>query len=339
MKTKGIWQPTATLERLRLRAEWIRWLREYFWQRNFWEVETPLLSRDTIVDRHLEPPLVPAASLGLGEQLGGDWFLQTSPEFGMKRLLAAGAQQIFQIGKAFRAAEAGGLHNPEFTMLEWYDAAASYEAGISFLEQLACAFFEVPNCLRLSYEEAWSDALGSIAAMPRGKAGELLAGDLAGLRALVSKHAGMTLPQVESLDHDGLLSVAWAGLVEPRLGLEKPVVVFDWPAIQSALARTRSQSGREVAERFELYYRGVELANGYHELVDTEILLQRAMNNNCARLADGKKELPENSRLAEAMRSGIQMGAGVAAGVDRWVMLKLGCKSIREVIAFPVDRA
>jgi lysyl-tRNA synthetase class 2 len=174
----------------------------------------------------------------------------------MKRLLAAGAQQIFQIGKAFRAAEAGGLHNPEFTMLEWYDAAAGYEAGISFLEQLACAFSEVPNCLRLSYEEAWSDALGSIAAMPARESWRVARLGIRWPACISIEACGMTLPQVESLDHDGLLSVAWAELVEPRLGLEKPVVVFDWPAIQSALARTRSQSGREVAERFELCHRG-----------------------------------------------------------------------------------
>jgi lysyl-tRNA synthetase class 2 len=105
------------------------------------------------------------------------------------------------------------------------------------------------------------------------------------------------------------------------------------------LAKTREQNGKQVAERFELYSRGVELANGYHELVEAQVLRQRAINNNRARLADGKKQLPENSRLAEAMQAGIQLGSGVAAGVDRWVMLKLGCKSIRDVMAFPVDRA
>lgn len=339
MTIEEAWQPTATIERLRLRAGLIRGLREHFWQRGFWEVETPLLSRDTVVDRHLEPPLVPAASLGLGDRLGGDWYLQTSPEFGMKRLLAAGAMRIFQIGKAFRSAEAGDLHNPEFTMLEWYDASADYEGGIRFLEQLACAFFEVSSCLRLSYEEAWCEAIGFVGAISKERAAELLTGDLPGLRAFVSEHAGMTVEQAASLDHDGLLSVVWAELVEPRLGLDKPVVIFDWPAIQAALARTRMQNGREVAERFELYYRGVELANGYHELVDSKVLLQRAKNNNRERSADGKRELPEESRLATAMQSGAQMGAGVAAGVDRWVMLKLGCKSIREVLAFPVDRA
>lgn len=339
MTTGEVWQPTATIERLRLRAELIRSLREFFWQQGFWEVETPLLSRDTVVDRHLDPPLVSEESLGLGNRVPGDWYLQTSPEFGMKRLLAAGATRIFQLGKAFRAAEAGDLHNPEFTMLEWYDAAAGYEEGIAFLEQLACDFFQVPVCMRLSHADAWSRSLESAAGLRRERTLELWNGDLAGLRGLMVEHCGLTAAQAEKLDHDGLLSMIWAELVEPRLGLDAPVVIFDWPAIQSALAKTREQNGIQVAERFELYFRGVELANGYHELVDAEVLRLRTMNNNRARLADGKKQLPENSRLMEAMRSGVRMGAGVAAGVDRWVMLKLGCKSIREVLAFPVDRA
>lgn len=339
MAIDEVWQPTATIERLRMRADLIRWLREFFWARAFWEVETPLLSRDTVVDRHLDPPQVTSESLGLGNRLAGDWYLQTSPEFGMKRLLAAGANRIFQLGKAFRAAEAGDLHNPEFTMLEWYDASADYQSGMQFLEQLACEFFQVPICVRLSHMEAWARALESVAGLPQQRALELWHGDLAGLSALVIEHCGLTAVQAVGLDHDGFLSTIWAELVEPHLGLDSPVIIFDWPAIQSALAKTREQNGKQVAERFELYYRGVELANGYHELVDAEVLRQRAMNNNSARLVDGKKQLPENSRLAEAMRSGVQMGAGVAAGVDRWVMLKLGCKSIREVMAFPVERA
>jgi lysyl-tRNA synthetase class 2 len=339
MTTEEVWQPTATIERLRMRADLIRALRGYFWQRGFWEVETPLLSRDTVVDRHLEPPLVSAESLGLGNRLAGDWYLQTSPEFGMKRLLATGATRIFQLGKAFRAAESGELHNPEFTMLEWYDTAADYQTGMQFLEQLACDFFQVPDCVRLSHAEAWARSLESAAGIPQQRALALWDGDFAGLRALMIEHCGLTARQAGELDHDGLLSTTWAELVEPRLGLDSPVIIFDWPAIQSALAKTREQNGKQLAERFELYYRGVELANGYHELVDAEVLRQRAMISNRARLADGKKQLPESSRLAEAMRSGIKMGAGVAAGIDRWVMLKLGCKSIREVIAFPVDRA
>jgi lysyl-tRNA synthetase class 2 len=257
----------------------------------------------------------------------------------MKRLLAAGATKIFQLCKAFRAAEAGDLHNPEFTMLEWYDASADYQTGMQFLEQLACDFFQVPICLRLSHADAWARSLELVAGLGQQRAMALWDGDLVGLRTLVIEHCGLTAPQAEEIDHDGLLSTIWADLVEPRLGLDSPVIIFDWPAIQSALAKTREQNGKQVAERFELYYRGVELANGYHELVEAQVLRQRAINNNRARLADGKNQLPENSRLAEAMQAGVQLGSGVAAGVDRWVMLKLGCKSIRDVMAFPVDRA
>jgi lysyl-tRNA synthetase class 2 len=216
MAIDEVWQPTATIERLRMRADLIRWLREFFWARAFWEVETPLLSRDTVVDRHLDPPQVTSESLGLGNRLAGDWYLQTSPEFGMKRLLAAGANKIFQLGKAFRAAEAGDLHNPEFTMLEWYDASADYQTGMQFLEQLACEFFQVPICVRLSHMEAWARALESVAGLPQQRALELWHGDLAGLSALVIEHCGLTAVQAVGLDHDGFLSTIWAELVEPH---------------------------------------------------------------------------------------------------------------------------
>lgn len=339
MTTQHAWQPSASLEDLRQRANLIRVLREHFWQRGFWEVETPLLSRDTVVDRHLDPPSVTPESLGLGQHLPGAWYLQTSPEFGMKRLLAAGAGRIFQIGKAFRGGESGALHNPEFTMLEWYDPQADYESGMRFLEELASCFFNVAGCQRLSYEEAWCAAISETLGTSRESGERFLREDSVYLRSLTTRLMGMTQAQVQQLDHDSLLIALWSELVEPNLGKHTPALIYDWPASQAALARTRWSAGWEVAERFELYYHGVELANGYHELVDPEVLRERAKTNNQLRLRDGRQLLPEESRLAQAMQQRPQFGAGVAAGVDRWVMLRLGRQSIREVMAFPAEQA
>ncbi|MFO0036236.1 MAG: amino acid--tRNA ligase-related protein [Planctomycetota bacterium] len=333
------WRPTAELANLRARAEWTRWLRNYFWQREYWEVETPLLLRETIVDRHLDPPRVPAAALGLGPEHAGDWFLQTSPEFGMKRLLAAGAERIFQIGKAFRAGEVGRLHNPEFTMLEWYDAAANYEQGIGFLQELAAAFFGTSGCERETYSHLWCRGLSTALRVPETVAEQLLRGGLPELRNAVGRLPGMDPESVLTWDRDSLLNLVWTECVESTLGQEQPIIVADWPASQAALARTRNASTGEVAERFELYYRGVELANGYHELVDAGIFQQRTRNNNQLRALDGKSVLPEDSRLGQALRTEPRLGAGVAAGVDRWIMLKLGATSLAEVLAFPANRA
>ena len=333
------WHPSATLARLQQRADWIRWLRNYFWDRGFWEVETPLLSRETVVDRYLDPPLVQAGAMGLGGTLKGDWYLQTSPEFGMKRLLAAGAERIFQVGKAFRAGELGRLHNPEFTMLEWYDSAADYEQGMSFLQELASAFFETAACERIAYGTAWSRGLGAALGMPDDEARRVFAGGLAELVKVVGRLPGTDIRTLVAWDRDSLLNLVWTECVEPTLGADQPVVVFDWPATQAALAKTRETTSGAVAERFELYFRGVELANGYHELVDSAVLAQRSQLNNQLRNGDGKPRLPEESRLGQAMSLQPRLGAGVAAGVDRWLMLKLGASSLAEVLAFSAERA
>ncbi len=333
------WQPTATLENLRRRADAIRWLREYFWNAGFWEVETPLLSRETVVDRHLEPPRLPGDALGLGQHLPGDWFLQTSPEFGMKRLLAAGAERIFQLGKAFRAGEAGRLHNPEFTMLEWYDSQADYQTGIAFLQGLARAFFQKPECLCETYTAAWCRAIQQRFGYSQEFGLQLLAPGAEAEWKLIAAELSLDIRQLAALDHDGRLHFVWAECVEPELGNELPTIIFDWPASQAALAQVRQTEQGSFAERFELYYQGVELANGYHELVDADELAARTRRNNKERAGDGKQMLPERSRLENALRDRPRLGAGVAAGVDRWVLLKLGCRSLAEVLAFPIDRA
>jgi lysyl-tRNA synthetase class 2 len=313
--------PSASLEMLRRRAELLKQVRRFFDDRGFLEVETPVLSRDTVVDRHLDPLSVTlfadARQPGVGQQL----WLQTSPEFGMKRLVAAGAKAIYQITRAFRGGEIGALHNPEFTMVEWYRVGDDYEAGMDLLAQLAAEIFGGGAVERLTFREAFVRYAGIDPC-----------GDL-DVEALGRLEACPT-----SADRDVILDYLHTTLVEPMLGRQWPTILYDYPASQSALARVRDGEP-PVAERFELYYRGVELANGYHELLDPAVLRQRNRQNNKLRAADGKYTLPEESRLLEAMEQGLPACSGCALGFDRLVMVATGAKTVQEVMAFGIERA
>jgi lysyl-tRNA synthetase class 2 len=310
--------PTSSLDMLCCRAELLKQVRRFFDDRGFLEVETPMLSHDTVVDRHLDPLAVTLFSDPRQPQVGEKLWLQTSPEFGMKRLLAAGAGAIYQVTRAFRGRETGPLHNPEFTMVEWYRVADDYEAGMRLLGELASAVFDCDEPQRLTFREAFLRHAGIDPFEPL---------------------AGLTLPpEFRAGDQDGILDYLHTTRVDPHLGRERPTILHDYPATQSALARIRP-GNPPVAERFELYYRGIELANGYHELIDPAALLERNRENNRLRAADGKYPLPENSRLLEAMQQGLPACSGCALGFDRLVMVATGAKTIQEVMAFPIDRA
>ncbi len=315
-------QPAASWKNLRLRADLLRRVREFFHRREFLEVETPILSADTVVDRHLDPFCVNA------EPNRRKLWLQTSPEFCMKRLLAAGAEAIYQITRAFRQDERGPLHNPEFTIVEWYRKGDGPDEGMQLLGDLCEELLERGPVGRVSYREAFGRHVG-------------LDPHMVGTEALVSavRQQGIEPPQNLSVDdRDGWLDLLLVELVQPHLGNTKPVIVYDYPASQAALARIRPDEP-PVAERFELYASGIELANGYHELVDPAELRLRNAQNNRKRQADGKQPLPERSRLLAAMQSGLPSAVGVALGFDRVVMLSAGEKSLDAVIAFPLDRA
>jgi lysyl-tRNA synthetase class 2 len=311
--------PTASLDMLRRRAELLKQVRRFFDDRGFLEVETPILSHDTVVDRHLDPLAVTLFSNPRRPQDGEKLWLQTSPEFGMKRLLAAGTTAIYQTTRAFRGGETGSLHNPEFTMVEWYRVGDDYEAGMRLLGELASAIFNSGEPERLTFRQAFL------------------------------RHAGidpfdplddLTLPSElpANADRDMILDFLHTTRVEPQLGRDLPTILYDYPASQSALARIRL-GDPPVAERFELYYHGIELANGYHELLDPAALRQRNRENNHLRATDGKYTAPEHSRLLEAMQHGLPACSGCALGFDRLVMVASGASTIQEVMAFPIDRA
>lgn len=311
---------------LRRRAELLKTLRRFFEDRGFLEVETPTLSHDSVIDEHLDPLPVVLFDDARQRFSGRTLFLQTSPEFGMKRLLAAGAIAIYQITRAYRGGEVGQLHNPEFTMLEWYRVGDDYSAGRQLLGELAVAALGGAAPEQLTYRDAF---------LRYAKADPFTA-DAASLAAVLPSRT-----EVVS-DHDRAfwLDRVLVEMVEPQLGHQGPTILYDYPADQSALAQVRPATGNQpaVAERFELYCRGVELANGYHELLDPAVLRERNRTNNQKRAVAGKYQLPEESRLLTAMEQGLPACSGCALGIDRLLMVATGAKTIQEVIAFPVQR-
>jgi lysyl-tRNA synthetase class 2 len=320
--------PTADWPRLELRAKLLRRVREFFAGHGFLEVETPILSRDIVVDRHLDPFATLLNSDPCRPEIGQRLFLQTSPEFAMKRLLAAGGKAIYQVTRAFRnGGERGRLHNPEFTIVEWYRVGDDMQQGMRLLSELTTALLSRGSAELISYGDAFERHAGI---EPHGASErQLLA---------AAEKRNVAVPQSLALDREVLLNLLLVELVEPRLGRDRPTILFDYPASQAALARVR-EGPVPVAERFELYVDGIEVANGYHELLDAAVLRERNARANTQRIADGKTSLPEDSRLLAAMEAGLPSCTGVALGFDRLVMVALGAHSIDEVIPFPIDRA
>lgn len=318
--------PTATWDMLRLRAQLLRRIREFFDSRGFLEVDTPLLSADVVVDRHLDPFSTLLSDDPARPESGRRLWLQTSPEFAMKRLMAAGGESIYQISHAFRQHESGSRHNPEFTLVEWYRRGDQMADGIDCLSDLAEAALERGPAERIAYRDAFLQHVGCD---PHTATAETLRGR--------AKSAGVAIPaSLGPQDRDSWLELLLGELVEPHF--QRPTILYDYPASQAALARVRNEQP-PVAERFELYMAGIELANGYHELVDAEVLRRRNRENNALRIADGRPPLPEESRLLAAMDAGLPPCTGVALGFDRLVMLAAGADSIQQVLAFPIDRA
>ncbi|HEX3997477.1 MAG TPA: EF-P lysine aminoacylase EpmA [Pirellulales bacterium] len=329
-------RPRAPWRNLRLRAELLRKARHFFDVRDFLEVETPLLSVDVVVDRHLDPLGVVLPDDPRRPEAGRRLWLQTSPEFAMKRLLATRGEQapgaIFQITRAFRGGETGPLHNPEFTIVEWYRAGDDMAAGMALLSDLCEALLGRGPAERISYAAAFEKFVGL----------DPHAASSAECRA-VAADCGIAVPDSLGDDRDGWLDLLLTERIQTHLGRPRPTILFDFPATQAALARIRAPdagSGNPaVGERFELYVDGIELANGYHELLDAAELRRRQSTANAHRRADGRPALPETSRLLAAMEAGLPPATGVALGFDRLAMIAAGARDLREVIAFPIDRA
>jgi lysyl-tRNA synthetase class 2 len=320
------WRPSAGMEALRQRSELLTALRRFFKLRGVMEVETPALSASGATDPHLDSFCT--RYTGPGAAAGRPVYLQTSPEFAMKRLLASGSGPIYQICKSFRNGELGRRHNPEFTMLEWYRPGFDYHALMSEVDALLQLLLDTMPAEKLSYAAVFKQRLGID---PHTAATALLRDCAAMHRLSVSD----TFPD----DHDAWLNLLWTHLIEPDLGRgDRPLFVFDYPTSQAMLARIRPDSPA-VAERFEVYVDGVELGNGFQELADSSEQ-RRRLEEDCRRRREaGLVEMTPDERLLAALEQGLPFCSGVAMGVDRLLMLQTGKIDLDEVLAFPFDRA
>ncbi|OOE85663.1 elongation factor P--(R)-beta-lysine ligase [Salinivibrio sharmensis] len=325
MSERNQWQPTAGLSQLKKRAAIIARIRQFFADRQVWEVDTPVLSQAAVTDVHLHS--FKTSLVGPGFADGVTLHLMTSPEFHMKRLLAAGSGAIYQISKAFRNEEAGRYHNPEFTMLEWYQPGYTHHDLMDEMDGLLQAVLRCQGATRMSYQTAFESFTGLCP----------LTADIIELRALAASQGLADITQDET-DKDTLLQLLFSVMVEPNIGQQAPAFIYDFPSSQAALAKISEVDSR-VAHRFEVYYQGIELANGFYELQDANEQRQRFEADNIARVARGLSPQPIDEYLLAALESGLPDCAGVALGIDRLVMLALGCDHIDAVTAFPVSRA
>ncbi|MDW5378214.1 EF-P lysine aminoacylase EpmA [Halomonas sp. HP20-15] len=318
------WQPTASIETLRERARLLARVRAFFAARDVLEMETPVLGHGGSTDVHLDA-LSLTATTGAGRER---LWLQTSPEFAMKRLLAAGSGPIFQLARCFRDGEVGPRHNLEFTMLEWYRPGFSLAELID--ESVALVREVLPAAAggeRLRpYRELFREQLQV----------DPFTTPLASLRQLAGERGGLDM---DDADRDGCLDLLMGLVIEPTLGREGIDVVIDYPASQAALARHhRDSEGELVAARFELYVDGLELANGYDELTDAAEQARRFAADNAQRRELGKPLVDVDERLLAALEAGMPAGSGVALGIDRLIQLALGKGRVEEVMAFASPR-
>ncbi len=315
------WQPTAPIELLRQRATLIAAIRQFFYERQVMEVDTPAMSHATVTDIHLHT--FQTEFVGPGYAGGSKLFFMTSPEFHMKRLLAAGSGCIYQISKAFRNEENGRYHNPEFTMLEWYRVGFDHHELMDEMDDLLQTVLVCGAAERMTYQQAFIEVLDVCP----------LEGTMSDLKSVAGQLGLSDIAEPES-DRDTLLQLLFSVGVENKIGQTLPAFVYDFPASQAALAKINPEDNR-VAERFEVYFKGIELANGFHELDNPKEQLARFEQDNVKRQAMGLPPQPIDHHLIAALEAGLPDCAGVALGVDRLVMLALGCEHIDQVTAFP----
>jgi len=325
MTTPDNWRPTASLQALRERAQLYTAIRQFFAERDVLEVDTPVLSHGTVTDVFIDGFSTNFAysDSGHNETL----YLQTSPEFALKRLLASYQTSIYQLSKAFRHEGFGRLHNPEFTMLEWYRVGLDHHALMDEISDLLKALIGAQQTERMTYQQAFQKHLNLD---PLSDSTQRI--------AQVFNDCNIDLSDEYPIDHDGMLQLLFSYEIEPRIGQQYPCFIYDYPASQSSLAKINSDDPR-VADRFELYFKGTELANGFHELQDAAEQRKRFEHDNRLRRTFRFAEKPLDERFLGALEAGIPACAGVAMGIDRILMLKHGYTHIEQVLAFPVNRA
>ncbi|WP_133130327.1 elongation factor P--(R)-beta-lysine ligase [Legionella yabuuchiae] len=312
------WQPSATMETLRKRAQMMADIRDFFTKRGYLEVETPAMGRYGVTDVYL--------SNIQAHFRGTPYFFQTSPEYHMKRLLAAGSGPIFQLARVFRDDELGRWHNPEFTLLEWYQLGVDHHGLMDEMDAFLQTLLHAEPLQKMTYRDAFQHACGL----------DPFESSICDFRNYLIQQDLDTVLDSDEMERDQFLFLLMSHRVEPYLAqFNSPIALYDFPASQAALAKVN----QGVAERFEIYFKGVELANGFHELVDPESQRLRFEEDRIKRKALGLAMPTPDPCLLDALESGLPACSGVALGIDRLLALLLKESSISKVMTFDISSA
>lgn len=312
------WKPSASIEVLKQRAQIMQMIRDFFTSRGYWEVDTPYMAHHGITDVYL--------SNIQSYCYGHTYYLQTSPEYHMKRLLAAGSGAIFQLARVFRDDEHGRWHNPEFTLLEWYQLNVDHHQLLNEVDLFLQQILHTKPCIKMTYQEAFLKQCQL----------DVDIASIEDLRQLLMRLGLHKVLSQDEQDRDQYLFLLMSHVIEPGLAAEdRPVAIYDFPVSQAALARIK----HGVAERFEVYYRGVELANGFHELLDPALQRSRFEQDNLNRQKQGLDPVALDEYFLQALEAGLPACSGVALGIDRLIALALDKISIQECLAFDFSRA
>ncbi|RUR17834.1 elongation factor P--(R)-beta-lysine ligase [Legionella sp. km535] len=312
------WHPSASIELLQQRAQFIAKIRQFFSSRHYLEVETPIMAQFGVTDVYL--------SNIKATFRGRSYCLQTSPEYHMKRLLAAGSGPIFQLARVFRDDELGRWHNPEFTLLEWYQLGIDHHALMEEMDLLLQTLLQTEPMIKKTYQEAFIESCEL----------DPFTASIDQFKNVLLNNQLDTVLSSQEQDRDQYLFLLMSHVVEPFLGkINSPVAVYDFPPSQASLAKI--QNG--VAERFEVYYQGVELANGFHELTDVHAQAKRFVQDNDLRKQHGLPAAEADHYLLQALEHGLPSCSGVALGVDRLLALALEQPGIADILSFDFSRA
>ena len=329
------WRPAASIDNLKVYARILQDIRAFFQQREVLEITVPCISSTTSPAPHLDSIAVSSPFLANAQSPSvADFYLQTSPEFFMKRLLCNGSGSIYRMGPAFRQAEISGRHNPEFTMLEWYRVGWHYHQLMDEVEELTVSLLGEINLERLTYGALFQEYIGIDP--HRASTAELadIAWDTLGYRPSKAANTPPVVPAKAEW-----LELIFSGYVLPKT-VNRSMLVFEFPEGQAELSEIAlNKQGNRIASRFELYVKGIELANGYQELIDSRVLQQRFDRWNTERQLLGKPVIEPDQKLLDAQSHGLPMCSGVAVGVDRLAMCAIETTEIRDILAFPFDRA
>lgn len=312
------WEPSASIVDLRARAQLLHSIRNFLISRGYWEVETPIMAQHGVSDVYLRNLTVVFREK--------NYCLQTSPEYHMKRLLAAGSGSIFQFARVFRDDELGRWHNPEFSLLEWYQLEVDHFTMMQEVDALLQLVLQTKPMICKTYQAIFAEVCDL----------DPFNTNLRELKACLSRFDLLGILPFDEKDFDQYLFLLMSHVIEPAIvHLESPVAIFHFPPSQASLARIH----QGVAERFEVYFQGLELANGFHELTDADLQRKRFEEDNTLRRSKGIPTTLPDEYLLEALNHGLPNCSGVALGIDRLIALALKQPSIAKVMSFDISRS